>query len=401
MNQYYVLTIIGALVFAAIGLSSPMISLYLESLGASYAFISIVLTSYTVTALVFNYAWGRISDVAGKRKAFLVLGLGGMALANLLLSIIPNVESAWLVRFLEGASMAAYGTISLALMGDLLEQEAAGARGRKGRRMGLYRGLASLAFAGAAVFSGRLADSSGLRLVFAVCAAVYLVACLVALVAIKEPPPLRTVQPVSPVPTVKKARTGLGELPILFLLGVLLWNLAHNASTSMWPNYMASLGYTKSALSTLWGFAAFIETPSMFLVGALSDITGRAAMLAAGAAGIGVVNFGYLTLAAHLPALLGIQVLRGFGFGSYTASAMVFAAESGDARTRGKASGVFYAAGSAGQLIGTFMGGNLVQLLGFSALYLTCGLLGLVAAICFIALAARQRTKSDPSFIPS
>ncbi len=390
MNQFVVLTITGALVFAAVGLSSPMMSLYLESLGASYAFISIILTSYTATALVFNYAWGRISDVAGRRKAFLVLGLGGMAVANLLLGIVPNVESAWLVRFLEGASMAAYGTISLALMGDLLEQESAGMRGRKGRRMGLYRGLASLAFAGAAIFSGRLADAFGLRLVFSACAAIYLIAGLTALIAIKEPP-LRTPQLASPMPAVKNARAGLGQLPILFLLGVLLWNMTHNASTSMWPNYMASLGYSKSALSTLWGFAAFIETPSMFLVGALSDITGRAAMLAAGAAGISFVNFGYLTLAAYLPALLGIQVLRGFGFGSYTASAMVFAAESSDARTRGKASGVFYAAGSAGQLLGTFMGGNLVQLFGFSALYLTCGLLGLVAALCFVVLAIRQR----------
>jgi len=395
VNRFIVLTVIGALVFAAVGLSSPMMSLYLESLGASYAYISIILTSYTATALVFNYAWGRISDVAGRRKAFLVLGLGGMAVANLLLSIVPNVASAWLVRILEGASMAAYGTISLALMGDLLEQENGGTRGRKGRRMGLYRGLASLAFAGAAVFGGRIADAFGLRLVFAVCAAIYLIAGIAALVTIKEPVPVRATQPVASLPTVKGARAGLGQLPILFLLGVLLWNMTHNASTSMWPNYMASLGYSKSALSTLWGFAAFIETPSMFLVGALSDITGRAAMLAAGAAGISFVNFGYLTLAAYLPALLGIQVLRGFGFGSYTASAMVFAAESSDSRTRGKASGVFYAAGSAGQLLGTFMGGNLVQLFGFSTLYLTCGLLGLVAAVCFIALAVRQRAATS------
>ena len=389
MNQFRVLTLIGALVFAAIGFSSPMMTLYLESLGAGYAQISIILTSYTATALVFNYAWGRISDVAGKRKAFLVLGLGGMALANLLLSAVPSVQMAWLVRILEGASMAAYGTVSLALMGDVLDQDVKapdGSPGRKGRRMGLYRGLASLAFAGAAVLSGRLADAFGIRLVFGVCAAVYLLAGMVAL-AIKEPPSLRSAQPASLAQNESMPRKGFGQLPVLFLLGVLLWNAAHYASTSMWPNYMASLGYTKSTLSTLWGFAAFIEMPSMFVVGALSDLTGRATMLAVGAGGIGLVNLGYLTLASYLPALLGIQVLRGFGYGSYTASAMVFAAESGDTRTRGKTSGVFYAAGSAGQLAGTLMGGNLAQFLGFSALFLACGIIGLISAGCFVALA--------------
>ena len=163
----------------------------------------------------------------------------------------------------------------------------------------------------------------------------------------------------------------------------------------MWSNYMASLGYSKSALSTLWGFAAFIEMPSMFVAGALSDITGRAMMLALGAGGIGLVNLGYLALAASLPALIVIQVLRGFGYGSYTASAMVFAAESGDAHTRGKASSDFHAAGSLGQLAGTLIAGNLVQMLGFSALFLACGIVALIGAVCFVALAFRHRRSAS------
>ncbi len=392
MKQFQVLTLIGALVFAAIGFSSPMMTLYLESLGAGYAQISLILTSYTATALVFNYAWGRISDVSGKRKTFLLLGLCGMALANFLLSAVPSVQMAWAVRILEGASMAAYGTISLALMGDILDADAASssAYARKGRRMGLYRGLASLAFAAAAVLSGRLADAYDLRVVFAVCGSVYLLAALVAL-AVKEPEVLRDLPSSAPEVPQTALRERLGRLPVFFLLGVLFWNLAHYSSTSMWSNYMASLGYSKSALSTIWGFAAFIEMPSMLIVGALSDITGRAAMLVVGAGGISLVNFGYLTLAAYLPALLGIQVLRGFGYGSYTASAMVFAAESGNARTRGKASGVFYATGSAGQLIGTLMGGNVAQFFGFSTLYLICGLVALLSAACFTVLAVQQK----------
>ncbi len=64
--------------------------------------------------------------------------------------------------------------------------------------MGLYRRLASLAFAGATVFGGRIADAFGLRLVFAVCLAIYLVAGIAALVAIKEPPPMRPTSAMAP-----------------------------------------------------------------------------------------------------------------------------------------------------------------------------------------------------------
>lgn len=396
MSQFYVLTLIGALIFASIGLSSPMMSLYLEGLGANYSLISAILTSYTATALVFNYAWGRISDVVNRRKAFLVAGTAGLALSSLLLSAVPSVQMAWLVRLLEGASMAAYGTISLALMGDILEREDGISQGRKGRRMGLYRGLASLAFAVAAVFGGRIADAFGIRVVFAACAVVYLLACLAAL-AVQEPPRDRVTLP-SPRREPRGRifripRLNTSGLPLLFLSGVLLWNMAHYASTSMWSNYMASLGYSKSALSTLWGFAAFIEMPSMFVAGALSDITGRAMTLALGAGGIGLVNLGYLTLAAVLPALIVIQVLRGFGYGSYTASAMVFAAESGDTHARGRASSDFHAAGSLGQLAGTLIAGNLVQVLGFSALFLACGIVALIGSACFVALASRHGTE--------
>ena len=120
------------------------------------------------------------------------------------------------------------------------------------------------------------------------------------------------------------------DLPVLFLAGVLLWTAAHSASTSMWPNYMATLGYTNTAIGTLWGLAAFIEMPAMYLAGVLSDVMGRAMLLAAGGFAIAIVQLGYLLVAAYLPALLGVQVIRGFGFGAYTSTAMTFTAEQGE-----------------------------------------------------------------------
>jgi DHA1 family tetracycline resistance protein-like MFS transporter len=126
--------------------------------------------------------------------------------------------------------------------------------------------------------------------------------------------------------------------------------------------------------------------PAMWLGGALSDITGRAVVLAAGGVLIAVVQIGYMLLVAYLPALLGVQVVRGFGFGSYTSAAMTFAAEVGGKAQRGGNSGLFNTAGSAGQLAGSLLGGMLVQAAGFNTLYLVCAGLAVSSAICFLLL---------------
>jgi MFS family permease len=181
------------------------------------------------------------------------------------------------------------------------------------------------------------------------------------------------------------------QLPVLFLAGVVLWTMAHSASASMWPNFMRELGYSKTWIGSLWGLAAFIEFPAMLVAGALSDITGTVVMLAAGGFFIGLVNTGYLLFAQYLPALLGIQVIRGFGFGSYTTSAMTFTTGFGIQRTRGRTSGLFYTMASAGQLLGSYFGGTLAQWRGFGFMYGFCTVSALVAGVCFLILRRQHR----------
>src|SRR5690606_17193516 len=131
-----------------------------------------------------------------------------------------------------------------------------------------------------------------------------------------------------------------------------------------------------------WGLAALVEMPAMLGLGALSDTVGRTALLITGGAGISLVNLGYATVAASLPALLAIQLLRGVGYSAYTGSALTYTADWGGS-ARGGTSGLFHAAGSAGQLLGLLMGGTLVQFAGFSTLFTACATLALAAAGCF------------------
>jgi MFS family permease len=394
LNSIVLLTVIITLVYAAVGIAMPLLTLYLQSLGADYARIALILATTAAASLVSSSIWGRLSDALGRRKPLVAGGLAGGAIAYFLLSQALSFEMAWGVRLFEAALLAAYTTASLAFMGDLLAN-----RGGRGRRMGLYRGIGSLAFAGGAMIGGRLADAATLRVPFIVSAALYALAALIAL-ALREPPRAavsRQPSVVSPQSSsVGRPSSFVGRLssfvrlPLPFLAGVFLWQMTWNGQASMWPNYMASLGHAKTVISSLWGLAGLIEAPAMLLSGQLSDLVGRAALLAVGGFGASLVMLGYLLLAGALLTLIVVQIVRGVTFGSYTANAMTFAVESGDERTRGTNSGLLNTVSGAGQLVGLYLGGTLVQLFGFQLMWTAFAVTAALSAVCFLVL--RRRT---------
>ena len=121
MNNYRILTLVNLLAFVAIGISSPLLTLYLQALGADFALISVILTSVVVVALIAIFLLGRLADRLGRRKPLYIAGLLGVTLAYFWLSRAGSEEFAWAARLLDGASMAAVSTLGLTLMGDTLD----------------------------------------------------------------------------------------------------------------------------------------------------------------------------------------------------------------------------------------------------------------------------------------
>lgn len=395
MTNYRLLILINSLFFAAIGISAPLLSLFFEEeLGADKSSIAIILTSVGLTMLLGNYSWGRISDWLGQRKPIWAGGLFGVALTSLLLGQAPDVNTAWGLHAAGALATAAYTTLSLAIMADVFAQQNNANAPQKGRQMGLYRGLGSFAFAIGATFGGRLADAVSLRAIFVACSILYLVAglCALFLAEGKEPIPEPVNRQSSFLEDAETAPPLDGpRLPLFFLAGVALWTMAHTASASMWPNYMSELGYSKTWIGGLWGLAAFVEFPAMYLAGIVSDLIGTAIVLAAGGLLVAVVNAGYLLFAIYLPALLWIQLVRGVGFATYTTSAMTFTTNFGIQRTRGRTSGIFYTTVSMGSLFGSYFGGTLAEWRGFEFMYGFCAISALAAGGCFLLLRQRHR----------
>jgi SET family sugar efflux transporter-like MFS transporter len=127
---------------------------------------------------------------------------------------------------------------------------------------------------------------------------------------------------------------------------------------------VSELGYSQATMSALWSLASTSEFPLMILAGWLSDRIGRLPMLCLGFVAWTIVFVGYVTVPV-MPWIVVVQLVRGFAYSAYTATAMTYAAEVRSRQQRGQASGLYSSAGGLGSISGSLTGGTLAQLTGF------------------------------------
>jgi MFS family permease len=152
------------------------------------------------------------------------------------------------------------------------------------------------------------------------------------------------------------------------------FNIPFNAVYfSAWPIWVADdLGLGRDGFSQLWGLAAFVEVPCMAIAGYLTDRFGRRLTFFAGfSLFVGVYLLYFLVEVSVLPvgALVPAQIIRGFAFAAFTATALTMAIDVSPPASRGQAAGLFNIAQSLSQIVGNYAGGPIAQVFGFQALF--------------------------------
>lgn len=403
-KNFTLMTAIGFILFMSRGIIGPISSLYVESLGASYVAIGLLGTVTSLTAILFSYVWGRASDRLRQRKIFLLAGLGALAVSYGLMALVSSYEYLFPLHVLGAIAQAAYGTASLALMGDLLE----GRDDQRGRRMGIYRGLCSLGFGLMAFVSGSVADWLSLRITFVLSATFVAVACVLAWTVKESAPSERFDAPVRTavgqrsnghrfpkVDTGSAPRSGdAPPLPLApLLVSSFLWSLVTQAVYAVWANYMVGeLGYSQAEMSRLWALASLSEFPLMILSGWLSDRLGRLPVLSLGFVAWTMVFLGYVFVPVT-PWIVLVQLVRGFAYSAFTATAMTYAAEVRAKAQRGWVSGLFNSSGSIGAILGSSMGGAMAEFAGFRSMIATNAVLIFGGAVYLAGVAVRRAAR--------
>jgi MFS family permease len=229
---------------------------------------------------------GRLSDRAGRRKAFVIAGLGLLAVSNFAFSLTGDYVGLLVIRVLQGIGGALTITASIALVNEISATE------NRGSNMGTYNSLRLVGFgsgplaAGVVIAAGPytlpiFGELTGFNAAFYIATLSALVS--IALVGVFVHDPAETTATTDDLALAIRAR-GEGLLDPVFALGIatLFMAMCIALIAPIEPRINTRLGQGP----TLFGieFAALIATLALVqpLVGRVSDRYGRRTFIIVG-----------------------------------------------------------------------------------------------------------------------
>ena len=101
---------------------TPLLPIFAATLGASGAFLGIIVSVSTITGLFLKPLFGILSDRGG-RRTWLLIGTGFFAFMPFLYIFITTPEQLLVIRLVHGLATAIYGPVTLAYIAELSRRE--------------------------------------------------------------------------------------------------------------------------------------------------------------------------------------------------------------------------------------------------------------------------------------
>lgn len=148
-------------------------------LGASDNALQWILNAYLLTTAVLVVTAGRLGDVFGRKRLFLI-GVAVFTGGLLVAALAPSAEVLVGARVVQGAGAACLLTLSLALVSEAFDEA------RRPRALGIWAGVSACALAIGPLVGGILVDELSWRWVFWICVLPLVAAFLLTLRAARE-----------------------------------------------------------------------------------------------------------------------------------------------------------------------------------------------------------------------
>ena len=332
----------------------PTIAPYAESLGASAAFVGIIVAAYSFTNLFGNLGAGYILDRWGRRTPML-LGMAITVIAVFSYSLVQTPEQMMAARAVHGIGAAVLAPGAFSIIGDRTASD------RWGRAMGLTGALIAVAALIGPPAAGILRDIWGANVVFYVDSAFILITLIAFLLIARDGSP--SVREGESEPQ-EATRDDTRRNPALWsaYAAAFAITVGIGALVTHLPLMLEEQGETAARSGYSFGIYALVAMLVMASpISRIGDRYGRFGPLMLGLIGI-AIGLALLGVLKGYGGVVAGMAVFGLGYGLVFPAATALVASATGADRRGMAFGVFYAVYSFGVVVGASGSGRLASL---------------------------------------
>lgn len=365
------------------GLITPVLPSYARSFGLGPADIGLVIGIYGFARFMANVPAGQLAERRGRRQV-LVLGTAVTSVASALIATADSLPQLLAYRLLAGLGAATVITGGQIMVGDLSNPE------NRGRMMSVYQGVFLFGVGLGPTPGGLLADYFGIRAPFVAYAAFSALACVLAMLLIRETKPTASAATVTssaspsveggsaPVPPSATLRGTLLSRAFLLISLVSFWQFVGRTGALFTVAPLlgrevvqlsaSQIGYSLTLVNAL-------NIATVYFSGSFADRFGRKPVIAPATlvAAIGLAAFAY---SSSVWTFMLAAAIWGFGSGISGPAPAAYVADLAPDDVRARVFGYFRSMSDAGYIVGPLVLGWIAGWAGYHApMLLTAGML--------------------------
>lgn len=369
---------------------TPLLPIFAAALGATDAFLGIIVSVSTLTGMIFKPFIGTLSDRWGRRR-WLIVGTAFFAIMPFFYQLVQTPDQLFWIRIIHGTATAIYGPVTLAYVTEQTSK-------RKAESIGWFGMARSAGYIIGPAAAGYLLLTIDPADVFTIIGFVSIIAFLPILLLTESATVVAKQKRPSLLTQIQNAFKSGGRTPAVWLSGGLeaFAFIALYAVKTFLPIYALSIGFNTAVVGL---FFALQEAVNMLLKpfgGRWGDRWGYRKTIAAGMGLLGI-TLPLLPEATTIATLLGVTILLGAAQAIIFPATVALVSAQIDAENLGAGMGIIGTMRNAGKVAGPILGGFLIAQFDFQMTFQLLGSLLLIGA--FIIWLVRKRPLSSlPSF---
>ncbi len=371
-KQYILLCIVSFFSWLSYDMVTPVLTGYMETLGASVSVCGVVAGLFAFTSLFSRPVSGIMSDTMN-RKRLLAVFTFLMAISLCLYSLIPSIPLILLFRGIHGISFGISSTASLVLVSDCVPEE------RIGEAVSYYGVISVAALAIGPSLGIWMSSAYGYRICMIISTAMLMVAAVTAMVLPYEYQRNEIKKEVKKILLPNQ----MVETKLIGLSGV---NASFTMLNGVISTYIVVFATERGIQGVGWYFAinAIVLILSRILMARKMNRWSLKKNLYPAFA-CGVLTLLLIAGSSNLFLLIIAAIVKAFAQGMSQPALQTEALRIVEPDKRGIACSTMYIGGDLGQAVGPMLGGIVAQSLGYGSMYLF-SIIPLVAAFIYFTL---------------